>query len=111
MPEPGKKFAMVYLDTITKLSPTAAGRTQLMVYCFLRAEYGNIQHGKDGSGKHWFYASWGEVADRLSMDRTTIKRAARALQKADLLDIREHTRRSIYPCDANFMRVKPYLAG
>lgn len=117
MPEAGKRFAMIYLDTITKLSPTAAGRTKLMVYLFLRAEYGNIQHGEKHPpgqhtktcGRYWFYASWGDIADRLSMDRATVKRAARSLQTDGLLDIKAHTHRSVHPCDANFMRVKPYL--
>jgi hypothetical protein len=119
MPEPGKKFAMIYLDTMIKLSGTAEGRTKFMVYCFLRAEYGNIQHGEkhppgqhnEKCGKHWFYASWNDIADRLGMCRATVKHAARSLQKDDLLDIKAHTHRSAYPSDRNFMRVKPYLVG
>jgi DNA-binding MarR family transcriptional regulator len=104
MPESGKKFAMPTISTMTKLAPTAAGRTKFMLYCYLWAEYGNIQHGKDGTGRHWFYASWGEIADATGMSRETVKRAARGLQRDGLLEIKARHQRHGY--EANDMRVR-----
>ena len=95
---------MPTVSVMTKLAPTAAGRTKFMLYCYLWGEYGNIQHGKDGSGQHWFYASWGEVAEALGWHRDTVKDVARALQRDGLLEIKARHHRHGY--EANDMRIR-----
>jgi len=104
LPESGKKFAMPTVTTMTKLAPTAAGRTKFMLYCLPLGRVRNIQHGKDGNGRHWFYASWGEIAEALGWHRDN--REGRSAGTAEGRTAGNQGRHQRHGYEANDMRVR-----